>query len=824
MSIIGVDFGNLSLLIGQAGKGGVDVILNDASNRQTATCVSIQGKQRFIGDAAAAMARSNITNTITGMKMLVGRKFDAPAVQKELKNYPFKADKTSTGGVGIYVSYKDENILLPVEHVMAMMIVKAKEIAAKANNNINVADSVLAVPFTFTDAQRRGILRACDIAQLNVLKITNESSAIALSYGIFKSAKKLFSETEPTHIMFIDIGYTGFCVTIVDFIQENMKVRATVTNDGVSGRALDDLIIEYLAEMFQKKTGINVRGNWKALLKLQVAAEKAKKTLSPNGVSEANVSVECLAEEKDLSVVLTRDEFEARAQSIVDKLEAPILQCLQLAKLDFKDIADVEIVGGTTRVNIVKRRLGEILKLDPAAMSYGLKTTMNSDEAVARGTALQCAMLSSRMKVKPFAIVDQLCYGVVAHFDTVTAPTPAEINSPGSDDSEAKEDMQVKGTSAAIYTAGDEIPHKPRQLTFKRKTSDFVITLTYDEAATAVLPEGEDKVIGKYTIKIPNPPAAGAPVPDVRVTFNIDKHSCVYIQSAQQLEEYTVTESVAPAKDGEPMAEEGKTPETVTKKKFKKIDLEIVSDVFGITKEGLKECLELEAAMANEDRVIIETADKRNELESYIYSMRDKLDLSLKEFSTVADRDNLKKLMDVSEDWLYNDGFDSTKAEYIKKLDELKGLGNPIENRFADFEARPAAIEALRKQLDLCKTFVANYDDSHSHITEEEREKIRAVIHATTSWMFDAQSHQADLPHHAEPVLSVAIITKKRNELFAVSNPIMTKPKPAPAATPAANDTKTKSEESSSKDGTPMEQEEDAPESSTPKEEEKMEV
>lgn len=651
------------------------------------------------------MARSNINNTITGMKLLVGRKFDTPAVQKELKNYPFKAGKTSTGGVGIYVSYKDESILLPVEHVMAMMLVKAKDIAAKANNNINVADSVMAVPFWFTDAQRRGILRACEIAQLNVLKVTNESNAIALSYGIFKSAKKLFSETEPTHIMFVDIGYTGFCVTIVDFIQENMKVRATVTNDEVSGRALDDVIIEYLAEVFQKKTGIDVCGNWKALLKLQVAAEKAKKTLSPNGVSEANVSVECLAEEKDLNVMLTRDEFETRAKPIVDKLEAPILKCLQLAGLTFTDIADVEIVGGTTRVNIVKRRLGEILKLDPAAMSYGLKTTMNSDEAVARGAALQCAMLSSRMKVKPFAIVDRLCYGVVAHFETVAAPAAGDATPAGTEDGDVKEEVQVKGSSAAIYAAGDEIPHKLRQLTFKRKTSDFVITLTYDDAATAVLPEGEDKVIGKFTIKVP-PVAAGVPVPDVRVTFNIDKNSLVYIQSAQQLEEYTVQEPAAPAKDGEPMAEDGKTAETVTKKKFKKIDLEVVADVFGITKEGLKESLELEAAMANEDRVIIETADKRNELESYIYSMRDKLDLSLKDFATADDRDSLKKLMDASEDWLYNDGFDSTKTEYIKKLDELKVKGNPIENRFADFEARPAALEALRKQLELCKVII----------------------------------------------------------------------------------------------------------------------
>ena len=222
--------------------------------------------------------------------------------------------------------------------------------------------------------------------------MADESTLIALSYGIFKSAKKLFSETEPVHIMFIDLGFTGYSVSIVDFMQENMRVLATVNERTVGGRDFDDIIIEYLSESFQKKTGIDVRGNFKAWLKLQVAAEKAKKTLSPAGVNEAAVSVECLADDKDLSVVLTRDELEKRCAPLIAKLEAPVLKCLEEAGLQRGDISEVEIVGGTTRVNVVKRRLGEVLGLDPHAMNFGLKTTMNSDEAVARGGALQvCA-------------------------------------------------------------------------------------------------------------------------------------------------------------------------------------------------------------------------------------------------------------------------------------------------------------------------------------------------------------------------------------------------------------------------------------------------
>ena len=171
--------------------------------------------------------------------------------------------------------------------------------------------------------------------------------------------------------------------------QENMKVLSTVNDRALGGRDFDDIIIEYLCETFQKKTGIDVRGNMKAWLKLQVAAEKAKKTLSPAGVNEAAVSVECLADDKDLSCTLTRDEFEKRAHELINRLEGPVLRCLQETGLKKSDISEIEIVGGSSRINAVKRKLGEVLELDLTAMNFGLKTTMNSDEAVARGGALQ---------------------------------------------------------------------------------------------------------------------------------------------------------------------------------------------------------------------------------------------------------------------------------------------------------------------------------------------------------------------------------------------------------------------------------------------------
>jgi heat shock protein 4 len=724
------------------------------------------------------------------MKLLVGRKFDDADVQREISKNPYTCVKLPSGGVGVSIVYDDKPLVVSAEHFLAIVLTKAKEIASKANNNVSIGDAVLAVPHWFTESQRRAVLMSCEIASLNCLKITNETNATALSYGIFKSAKKLFSETEPNHMMFIDIGFTGYSVTIVDFIQENMKVLSTVCDRDLGGRDFDDVIIEYQAEVFQKKTGIDVRKNKKAILKLQAAAEKAKKTLSPAGVNEANISVECLAEDHDCNCVLSREEFEKRCASLVARLRAPVEQALAEAKLTKDQIFEIEIVGGSSRVNIIKRTLGEILGLDPAALNYGLKTTMNADEPIARGGALQCAMLSSFVKVKPFNIVDKVPYGIVAHFDAATT----------SDDAD---ESVAKGSSVSIYSRLDDLPHKPRRLTFKNKTSDFAITLAYDDAAVAHLPAGESRLIGKFTIKIPAAIGAAAPVNDVRVTWNLDKNGFVYVQSAQLLEEIKVTEEEALA-TAAATAAEGKEAEA-PKKRFKKTDLEVHAEHPGLTRDEIRAAIDLEGTMAFEDRLITETADKRNELEAYLYSMRDKIEGALKTFGSAAEKDKLKALIQAAEDWLYGDGFEASKKEYSTKLDELRAISNLMEFRSNETQNRPAAIESLKKQIEMCKNFSTNYDESKAHITEDERSKLRKEIDNTETWMYDMISKQGDLRSYHDPVLTAESINHRRNDLFKVSKPIMTKPKPEPAATP-------NTAESKSGESTPMDQSKGGPE------------
>jgi molecular chaperone DnaK (HSP70) len=309
-------------------------------------------------------------------------------------------------------------------------------------------------------------------------------------------------------------------------------------------------------------------------LKLQAAAEKAKKTLSPNGVSEVAVNVECLADDQDLSVILPKSEFEKRSAYLIDRLEEPVRSCLRDARLTAADLSDVEIVGGSSRISIVKRRLGEILELDKNAVNYGLKTTMNSDEAVARGGALQCAMLSAQMRVKPFNVIDIVPFSYL-------------VNGVGDDG---------RGQSI-LFNKGDKFPlDKSLRWTLVNKTRDFVLTVNYIDM------NGLEKEVSKFTIKMPT---TSSPK-NVRMSFNLDKNYFLIVEKAEIVEE-SLAENIRGESD---------------KKKKKYTDLVVITESFGLNRAQITQSIAMEIVMETADNHIIETADKRNELETYLYSMR----------------------------------------------------------------------------------------------------------------------------------------------------------------------------------------------------------
>ncbi|KAG1690943.1 hypothetical protein DVH05_027402 [Phytophthora capsici] len=787
MSVIGVDFGNVDCVIGQAKRGGIDIILNENSNRKNPNMVCVQGKQRFIGEAAISMARMHYKNTATDIKRLIGRKFKHPEVQQEIKQLAYKCVELASGDVGVVLNYNDEPVTFSCEQVVAMILNKMQSIAAAANEGVNPAYCVLSCPGFYTDVQRRALLNATKIAGLNCLRLINEHTSIALAYGIYKSARNLFHESEPQHVMFIDLGHASYTVSIVAFVQGRLTVQSAAFDRFLGGRDFDMVIAKDVAAKFAEKYKTNPLENPKSRIKLLSACEKAKKNLSPYGVTATHLNIECLADDRDYNSQVTLEEFEELIAPLLQRLDGPIERALADAGIEKSQLANVEIVGGGTRVTSVKRHLAEVLGLDKEQQNYGLSTTLNADESVARGCALNCAILSPMFKVKEFSVTDRVHLPVRVSWDgsASTATDAADDDEDVNMEATASED-----SSLVIFNRKDEYP-KTKRVTFRRD-KPFSIDAVYDETAKAYLPPDYVMDIGKYTISGMPAQEAGAEIPKIRVNVQQDMNGLFSVASSQLMQEIKEEEKPAEAegdkKEGEEKDEKkDDKPAEPKKKRFRKIELTVQAQVGGLSPADVSTATEQELKMAQQDRVIEETFNKRNELESFVYEMRNQITDKLAGFITGDEKSNLETKLMETEDWLYTDeGFDSTKSVYQQKLDDMRKLSSPVEFRLKESTERGVAQAELTAVLEEYKRMVNSGDDAYSHWTEEEKTKLRQSCVDAETWLFDGLTKQAELSATDAPVITSAAIRSKIVAVRAVALPITTKPKPLPKVeTPA---------------------------------------
>ncbi|OWZ10113.1 Heat shock protein 70 [Phytophthora megakarya] len=747
--------------------------------------VCVQGKQRFIGEAAVSMARMHYKNTATDIKRLIGRKFNHPEVQQEIAQLAYQCVELASGDVGVVLNYNDEPVTFSCEQVVAMILNKMQNIAAAANEGVNPAYCVLSCPGFYTDVQRRALLNATKIAGLNCLRLINEHTAIALAYGIYKSARNLFHETEPQHVMFIDLGHASYTVSVVAFVQGRLTVQSAAFDRFLGGRDFDLAIAQDAAAKFTDKYKTNPMENPKSRIKLLSACEKAKKNLSPYGVTATHLNIECLADDHDYNSQLTLEEFETLIDPLLKRLDEPIERALADAGVEKSKLANVEIVGGGTRVSSVKRHLANVLGLDKEQQNYGLSTTLNADESVARGCALNCAILSPMFKVKEFSVTDRVHLPVRVSWDG-SASTATDA---GDDDEDVNMDAPVSDDSSlVIFNRKDEYP-KTKRVTFRRD-KPFSIDAVYDESAKTYLPPDYVTDIGKYTISGMPAQEAGAEIPKIRVNVQQDMNGLFSVSSSQLMQEIMEEEKPAEAEGEEKKEGDEKEdkPAEPKKKRFRKIELTVHTQVGGLSVADVSAATEQELKMAQQDRVIEETFNKRNELESFVYEMRNQITDKLAGFITSEEKSNLETKLMETEDWLYTDeGFDSTKSVYQQKLDDMRKLSSPVEFRLTESTERGVAQAELTAVLEEYKRMVNSGDDAYSHWTEEEKTKLRQTCVDAETWLFDGLTKQADVNPTATPVVTSASIRSKIVAVRAVALPITTKPKPMPKVeTPAA--------------------------------------
>jgi len=772
MSVVGIDMGDESCYIAVARQGGIETLANDYSLRATPACVAFTERNRIMGVAAKNQTTTNMRNTVAHFKHLIGKKFRDPAVQRQLSSAAYTMVETQDGGVGIRVRYQDGDHTFSPKQITAMLFTKLK-LLAEAALDIKVNDVVIGVPAYFDDASRHALLAAAQAAGLNVLRLFNETAATALAYGIYKQDLPA-PEEKPRNVVFVDCGYSSLQVFAVAFNKGKLKVLATTFDDNLGGSNFDRVIADHFVETFKKQYKVDASTNKKAYLKLLTEVEKLKKQMSANS-TQLPINIECFMDDKDVSGRLSRVDFEEMAQPLFKRAEDTVRACLKDCELAVEDIHSVEIVGGSSRVPAIKRIIEQVFDKTPS-------TTLNQDEAVARGCALQCAMLSPTFKVREFSIQDVQPYGIRLRWQ---------------DESGNNGDMEV-------FPKNHQVPFS-KLLSFYR-LNPFSLTAEYSGR------EGGPAAIGEYHVNEVVPGADGASQ-KVKVKVRVNLHGTFLVASAcltkkeDAPEEPMETEAPKDAKDApkeaakdakdapkdakeapkEQANKEEAAPEP--RKVTRLIELPVASAGHALSAEALHALLEAEGQMAAADRLECERINAKNAVEEYVYELRAKLGEELAEYVTEEQREALMRLLTETEDWLYEEGEDCQKQVYVDKLNSLLAEGAPIATRRKERLALPRAFEAYMTSVQLadkvCRQFRA-HEDKFAHLDEPEIEKVEKSVAERVAWAEAQRAALAGTPLHQAVPVTVALVDAERQAFDAVARPIITKPKPkAPTPPPS---------------------------------------
>merc|ERR1711920_959438 len=360
--------------------GKVEIIANDQGNRTTPSYVAFTDTERLIGDAAKNQVAMNPTNTIFDAKRLIGRKFNDSNVQTDRKHWPFQV-VDSNGLPKLKVEYQSEEKTFTPEEISSMVLVKMKE-TAEAYLGTAVTEAVVTVPAYFNDSQRQATKDAGVIAGLNVLRIINEPTAAAIAYGLDK--KK--GSTAESNVLIFDLGGGTFDVSILTIEDGIFEVKSTAGDTHLGGEDFDNRLVNHFTQEFKRKHRKDLTVNKRSLRRLRTACERAKRTLSAS--AQANIEIDSLFEGVDFYTSITRARFEELCSDLFRGTLNPVEKALRDSKLDKSSIDEIVLVGGSTRIPKVQKLLQDFFN------GKELNKSINPDEAVAYGAAVQAAILT----------------------------------------------------------------------------------------------------------------------------------------------------------------------------------------------------------------------------------------------------------------------------------------------------------------------------------------------------------------------------------------------------------------------------------------------
>lgn len=743
-TIAGFDIGSENCYIGVAKGGGIEIILNDYSQRSTPAYVALGDRQRELGVAAKQKQLMNIRSTFYSLIRLIGRQFNDVQSTEKL---PFPIEVGEHGDVVVPVVHNGEEHKFTVTQLLAMLLTKLRQTAD------NCIDCVINCPSYFTDSQRRALVDAAMIAGLNPLRILPDLTAIGIYYGFYRA-----HSSPDINVAFVDCGNSTTQVAVVQFKNLNgtgtMNVLSLEYDSNLGGRNFDEVLAQYFI------TNHKLTLNKRAELRLLAECEKLKKQMSANS-NKLPINIECLYEDRDFTSSMDRTIFEELAAPYLQKLEVTFKKALEKAHeryllyqkneekpQDFK-IDAVELVGGSSRVAAIRRIAKQIFGQEPTS-------TLNADEAVARGCALQCALLSPTRKGREFIVSDFAPYAVSCKY-WFEGHGEGKIH-------ELKD----------IFSRGHQYPFT-RKITLSCSSLPLVFELEYTNDHNHVVPIGQYKVSSIENVVLQKS--------KLTLLVRLDGSGIANLIGASVIiEDKQAVNGQSAVPEG---TQEGETPDANKETKAKTVTVQLSVEPQWIkgklSESELELQREVESNLILADKNWKERIDARNELEEYVYEWRGKLeDGRYDQFVEAGVKESFLRDLNSMQAWLYEDeesGETQSKGVYVERLNQLRtSYSNQIVFRTREFEERESYLERLGGTIQMAQKLAQSLTEVETvhgiNLDEKKVSKLQTELAEKVKWFDEAHSYFKGLLSTQDPQITTKDIRERIDQLESARRPV----------------------------------------------------